>query len=118
MTNEPENNKCNTPQEFKPESLKPIKFLKSEIQGFRNAFSGYRYELQEDGDFYIASNFVSYKDLQAKILAEGIAKINDAKPVYVFKDYEHKAKHQKCAIQKENECAKRRLKNKNRKQRK
>lgn len=99
-------------------ALEPIKFLKSEIEDFRDAFSGYRYELQDDGDYYIASNFVSYKDLQVKILAERVAKINAAKPLFALKDYEHKAKHQKPTAQKKNECAKRRSKNKQPKQRK
>ena len=132
MTNEPENNKCNTPPQYKAiegcnhnlefdvkhlVALQPIKFLKSEIEEFRYAFSGYRYTLEDDGDYYIASNFVSYKDAAIPaFVASCIAnKIDFSKP---FKSYEPKAKHQKHAAQKAKECATRRSKNKQPKQRK
>jgi hypothetical protein len=101
-------------------SISGILIPNNELQKFKDLYFDYDYTLiKHDENHYFAYDFVSFKEKQTKVLAQGIAEINAVKPLtYVAFDYQKKAKHQKPAAQKKNETNKRRNKNKSRKQRK
>lgn len=95
-----------------PRTVNGLLIPNNELQNFKELYRGYDYNIiKHDEEYYFAYDFVSLKEKQAKILAQGIAEINSVKPFYLS-SYSQKSKHPKTTAQKQNECKKRRSKNK------